>query len=78
MQKRLALCNFQSLLRYHAIGDSELEILVKGLGLPDRKGLPHSRIVMLLSPHVRKSIWERMPSTASEGWNLPLMVRGQI
>lgn len=51
LQARLASNNMEQFCRYRTIGDSTPTILLKGFGLPDRRGLPHSRIVMLLSPH---------------------------
>ena len=58
LQARLGSNNweqFQQLPRdrrlYHTI-------LLKGFGLPDRRGLPHSRIVILLSPHTPASMPE--------------------
>ena len=37
------------------IGDPTDQILLKGFGLPDRRGLLHSKIVMLLTPHSTES-----------------------
>lgn len=37
---------------YSRIGDSTGQLLIKGFGLPDRRGAAYSRIVMLLSPHI--------------------------
>ncbi len=51
LQARLASNNWEQFHQYRTIGDSRHTILLKGFGLPDRRGLPHSRIVMLLSPH---------------------------
>ena len=51
MQARLAANNWEQFHQYRTIGDSYHTILLKGFGLPDRRGLPHSRILMLLSPH---------------------------
>ncbi len=51
MSERLASNNWEQFQQYCTIGDSSHRIFLKGVGLPDRKGLPHSRIVMLLSPH---------------------------
>jgi len=51
MQARLAANNREQFHQYRTIGDSTHSILLKGFGLPDRRGLPHSRILMLLSPH---------------------------
>jgi hypothetical protein len=51
LQARLASNNWEQFHQYRTIGDSPHTILLKGFGLPDRMGLAHSRIVMLLSPH---------------------------
>ena len=51
LQARLASNNWEQFNQYRTIGDSSHTILLKGFGLPDRRGLLHSRIVMLLSPH---------------------------
>ena len=50
LQARLAANNWKQFQQYRTIGDSPHSILLNGFGLPDRRGLPHSRIVMLLSP----------------------------
>ena len=51
MQARLAANNWELFHQYSLIGDSTGQILIRGFGLPDRRGAAHSRIVMLLSPH---------------------------
>ena len=51
LQARLAANNWAQFYRYRVIGDPTDQILLKGFGLPDRRGLPHSRVVMLLTPH---------------------------
>jgi nucleotidyltransferase/DNA polymerase involved in DNA repair len=51
LRERLAANNWEQFRQYRTIGDSSRTILLKGFGIPDRRGLPHSRIVMLLSPH---------------------------
>ena len=51
MQARLAANNWEPFHHYRAIGPASHTILLKGFGIPDRRGLSHSRIVMLLSPH---------------------------
>jgi hypothetical protein len=51
MQERLGSNNWEQFQQFRTIGNSTHQILLKGFGLPDRRGLPHSRIVMLLSPH---------------------------
>jgi hypothetical protein len=56
MSERMASNNWEQFHQYRTIGDSSHRILLKGFGLPDRRGLPHSRIVMLLSPHTPASI----------------------
>jgi hypothetical protein len=53
LQAHLASNNWEQFHQYRTIGDSPHTILLKGFGLPDRRGLPHSRIVMLLSPHTQ-------------------------
>jgi nucleotidyltransferase/DNA polymerase involved in DNA repair len=52
LQARLGSNNWEQFRQYRMIGDSTHSILLSGFGLPDRRGLPHSRIVMLLSPHI--------------------------
>jgi len=56
MQERLAAHNWEQFHQYRMINDSTHPILLKGFGLPDRRGLPHSRIVILLSPHTPASM----------------------
>jgi len=56
MQARLAANNWEQFHQYRTIGDSYHTILLKGFGLPDRRGLPHSRILILLSPHTPASM----------------------
>jgi hypothetical protein len=51
LQARLGSNNWEQFRQHCTIGDSTYSIFVNGFGLPDRRGLPHSRIVMLLSPH---------------------------
>jgi hypothetical protein len=51
LQARLGSNNWEQFHQYSTIGDSTHLILLKGFGLPDRRGLAHFRIVMLLSPH---------------------------
>ena len=51
LQARLADDNWEPFHHYRAIGPASHTILLKGFGIPDRRGLSHSRIVMLLSPH---------------------------
>jgi len=54
MHKRLTSSDFTPFHCYRVIGECEHEILLKGFGLPDRRGFPHSRIVMLLVPQSRQ------------------------
>jgi len=54
IRERLASSNFTPFYCYRAIGEPPQEILLKGFGLPDRRGFPHSRIVMLLMPQLRR------------------------
>lgn len=56
MQARLVSNNWEQFHEYRTIGDSTDSILLKGFGLPDRRGLPHSRIVILLTPHTPASM----------------------
>jgi hypothetical protein len=65
MWTHLASNNWEQFHQYRMIGDSTHAILSKGFGLPDRRGLPHSgsvillsppRIVILLSPHTPLSM----------------------
>lgn len=65
LQARLGSNNWEQFQQDRTIGDSPHSILVNGFGLPDHRGLPHSRIVMLLSPHtpaplpgIRKEVLE--------------------
>ena len=65
LQARLESNNWEQFQQYRTIGDSTHSILLKGFGIPDRRGLPHSRIVLLLSPHtpaplpgIRKEVLE--------------------
>ena len=51
LQSRLGANNWEQFQQYRMIGNSTNTILLKGFGLPDQRGLPHSRIVILLSPH---------------------------
>lgn len=46
--------NWEPFHQYRTIGDVTHAILLKGFGLPDRRGLLHSRIVMLLDPYTPK------------------------
>jgi len=54
IRKRLASHNFTPFHCYRTIGEHTQEILLKGFGLPDRRGFFHSRIVMLLMPQSRR------------------------
>lgn len=65
LQVRLRSNNWEQFRQQSTIGDSTHSILVNGFGLPDHRGLPHSRIVLLLSPHtpaplpgIRKEVME--------------------
>jgi len=51
LQARLGSNNLEQFHQCRTIGDSPCSIFLKGFGLPDPRGLAHSRIVMLLSPH---------------------------
>jgi hypothetical protein len=65
MQARLASNNWEQFQHYCTIGDSTRAIVLKKFGLIDRRGLPHSRIVLLLSSHTTASMSEirRMESS---------------
>lgn len=70
LQARLADDNWEPFHHYRAIGPASHTILVKGFGIPDRRGLSHSRIVMLLSPHrpaPMPTIGSRGPSNGTSG-----------
>lgn len=56
MRARLESNNWEQFQLYRSIGDSTHSILLKGFGLPDCRGLPYSRIVILLSPHIAQSM----------------------
>jgi len=56
LQARLGSNNWDQFQQYRTIGDSCHTILLKGFGLPDRRGLHHSRILILLSPHTPASM----------------------
>lgn len=64
LQERLTSRSFEPFRQYHAIGDSDRELLVKGFGVPDKRGLPYSRIVLLLSPRETRTTLEPFPSQA--------------
>jgi len=51
MQARIGSNNWDQFLLCSTIGDSTHTIALRGFGLPDRRGLSYSRIVMLLTPH---------------------------
>jgi hypothetical protein len=55
LQARLRSNNCEQFQQCRTIGNSSHSILLKGFGLPDIKGLSHSRIVMLLSPTLHDS-----------------------
>ena len=75
MQARLAADNWEPFHQYSLIGDSTGQILLKGFGLPDRKGAAHSRIVMLLSPHTPAAIPGIVTSVMARAGGEPLMDR---
>ena len=51
LQARLGSNNWGQFQQYRRMGNSTHSILLKGFGLPDSRGLPYYRIVILLSPH---------------------------
>jgi hypothetical protein len=63
LQARLRSNNWEQFQQCRTIGDSPHTIVLKGFGLPDRRGLSHSRIAMLLPPHTAQSI----PEISREG-----------
>ena len=75
MQTRLAADNWEPFHQYSLIGDSTGQILIKGFGLPDRRGAAHSRIVMLLSPHTPAAIPGIVTSVMARAGGEPLMDR---
>ena len=66
LQERLTSRSFEPFRQYHAIGDSDRELLVKGFGVPDKRGLPYSRIVLLLSPRETNTT---PGSLSTEAWS---------
>jgi len=52
MQARLGSNNWEQFQHTCVIGDAPHKILLNGFGLPDRRGLLHSRVVLLLAPHI--------------------------
>ena len=56
MQTRMESNSWEQFQQCRTIGNSSRSILVKGFGIPDRKGLSYSRIVMLLSPAIHDSV----------------------
>jgi len=53
MRQRLVSHDFTPFYCYRAIGEPAHQILLKGFGLPNQRGFPHSRIVILLVPQSR-------------------------
>ena len=62
LQSRLRSNDWEQFQQCRTIGESTRTILLKGFGLPDRRGLSYSRVVMLLSPHSAQS----MPGNGKE------------
>jgi hypothetical protein len=56
LQARLESNNWEQFQQFRTIGNSPHTILLKGFGLPDRRGPSYSRIVMLLTPHTAQSM----------------------
>jgi hypothetical protein len=56
LQARLRSNNWEQFQLCRTIGDSPHRIVLKGFGIPDRRGLSHSRIVMLLFSHTAQSM----------------------
>jgi hypothetical protein len=54
LEARLSSHNWEQFQQCRTIGDSDhSSIILKGFGIPDRRGLSYSRIVMLLSPLIQ-------------------------
>lgn len=70
MRERLASNNGEQFQQCRTIGESTRTILLKGFGLPDRRGLSYSRVVMLLSPH-------SAPSMPGNGKEIPERAGGE-
>jgi hypothetical protein len=66
LKARLELNNWEQFQQDRTIGDSPHSIFLNGFSLPDRRGLSHSRIVMLLSPHTEQSMPGISRRTCSE------------
>lgn len=79
LQARLESNNCEQFHQCRTIGNSPHSILLKGFGLPDRRGLLHSRIVILLSPLSPASkpaisgtdSWDRISESGHSGADLP-------
>ncbi len=56
--ERLGSNNWEQFHQFAMIGNATPSILLKGFGIPDRRGLSHSRIVLLLSRHTPEPISE--------------------
>ena len=56
---RMESNNWEPFHQYRTIGDVTHAILLKGFGLLDRRGLLHSRIVMLLYPYPKADVGNR-------------------
>ena len=70
LQARLRSNSWGQFQQCRTIGESTRTILLKGFGLPDRRGLSYSRVLMLLSPHSAQS----MPGNGKE---IPEMAGGE-
>ena len=66
MQARMGSNNWEQFREYRSIGNPTDSVFVYGFGLPDRRGLPHSRIVMLLSPHTSAPTPEGRPQPPAD------------
>jgi hypothetical protein len=67
MHTRMGSDNWEQFREDRTIGNSTDPIFVYGFGLPDRRGLPHSRIVMLLSPQASAPTPEATGRESAEG-----------
>ncbi len=56
MRERQATNKGEAFLNSRMIGNTTSRVSLKGFGLPDPRGMPHSRIVILLSPDIFVSI----------------------
>ena len=67
MRDRLAVYRVGPFHHSLAIGEGKGRIALKGFGLPDRRGVAYSRIVLLLSPedHTSNIEYRSVPTTST-------------